>query len=840
MSTRNTARQLFDIEHARFGSKLGFWVDEAVVPSYDLVRSCIGEIDRLSRSTEAFQRRLSTQMVAVLWENAPEVYREDLRQFFIPVLSRMGIAPSTIMVDRLWERESQYQALSSYFSEMETTTAHIACELTILGKTYLLTEFQRNTIRAIRENRITGISAPTSSGKSFALYLTIAEHVAWERGKVLVIVPTLSLVSQVAHDLAQLARSLKIMDMTVRTAYEAGFGSRTVFVLTQERALSALQANDGPNDVTYLVVDEIQNIERVAHEDEQRSKVLLDVLKDIKDQKSVERIVLSGPRLSNIGNLGFEIFGEVSASEESTVSPVVNITYSVAQRSDSYWLNQYIDTMETPSAIRIENPAKIAGMSKARYDKEFLNYLNSIVCNLGEESRNIIFSPTGPQARKTALALSNRCGPLESKDSRLESLEQYIQDTVHPRYPLAEALQTGNAYHSGKVPMHARFAVESAFRMGLIKNIACTTTLMQGVNLPATTVIVRNSRLFIRRMKGHAPELSPYEFANLRGRAGRLLKDFIGRTIVLDESAFYEDQQEDLFFDNYKKLSPGYQDAFEEHESDVLSELRQGDTSEEGSQKFLVTYIRQTLLRMGEAGERRLREVGIALSREDITSTRSHLVNLGGPKELYTNHRFWDPFDLDALFGEAQQRGSPSLPNSVWSDGLASTFRDLVWLHLETVPFYVQRYLGTSENDKYIWAICLSAEKWAREVPLRQILEDRHFEEDVGEEIEKQIDLLMQKVVYGLASLLKPYAERFSPNTGVLSAIEMGVCQPITRELVYFGLSRDTATRVQRMLFPNVGSELVNRGEVWSVLDNWRHKLDFWTKHEIETVMGYV
>ncbi len=44
--------------------------------------------------------------------------------------------------------------------------------------------------------------------------------------------------------------------------------------------------------------------------------------------------------------------------------------------------------------------------------------------------------------------------------------------------------------------------------------------------------------LIYRKKTDSAAELSNYEMANLRGRAGRLLKDFIGRTYVLDESAF--------------------------------------------------------------------------------------------------------------------------------------------------------------------------------------------------------------------------------------------------------------------------------------------------------------
>lgn len=843
MATKDVARKLFEIEHARFGHKLGLWGPEHCDLTYDLTRSFIDEIERLSHSGETFPRRLCTQMAAVLWENAPQEYLEDLRQFLVIVLSRIGIAPSTVMVDRESGTTHRYGSLRTYFGQLETVINQLRCELEVCGQTYLLTEFQRDTILTIRQNKITGISAPTSSGKSFALYLTIIEHLIDDKGQVIVIVPTISLVGQVAHDLANMARLANAMDISVRVSYEPDFGTHTAFVLTQERALGLFQENISLDDATYLVVDEIQNIERVANESDQRAKILLDVLKEFKDRASMQRVVLSGPRLTNIGNLGFEIFGEMSASQDSTVSPVVSLTYSIAQHAGNYWLHQYVDTIDGPAASRkIENSAKIAGIGKAQYNNAFFDYLESLVSSLGEESRNIIFSPTALQARKTAIALAGRRAKAATltADDRLRKLQQYLEDTVHPEYPLAATLEYGSAYHTGKVPTHVRVAIEGAYRMGIIKDLVCTTTLMQGVNLPANTVIVRNPSLFVRRRHEYAPRLSAYEFANLRGRAGRLLKDFIGRNIVLDENAFNQEnhgEQDDLFADQYKELSPGYGGVFEEHAEQILSDLN-SEAPADGPQKFLITYIRQTLLRMGNAGQRRLAEVGIVISPEDVARARKAIGSLSEPAPIYTKHRYWDPFDLDVLFSEARAISAPRIPNSVWTEGLAGTLREIVQLHSHAVPYYARRYLDNFGSDRYIWAICYAAEKWAREVPLRTIIEERQFDGDVGQQIESQIDLIMQRVVYGLPALLKPYAERFSPDSGVLSAIETGVHRPISRELLNLGLSRDTSIRVREGLFETTNDGQVSHDEVTDTLIRRREDLDFWTRHEVESLLG--
>src|SRR5690606_12537039 len=140
------------------------------------------------------------------------------------------------------------------------------------------------------------------------------------------------------------------------------------------------------------------------------------------------------------------------------------------------------------------------------------------------------------------------------------SLSEYIAEFVHKDYDLVDLVQSGVAYHTGKLPLHIRSAIEDSFSKGIINNIVCTTTLMQGVNFPASNIIVRNPYLFTRRMKNRENvKLSNYEFSNLRGRAGRLLKEFIGRTIVLDESSFeIEKENESLFEHTEKELSTGY------------------------------------------------------------------------------------------------------------------------------------------------------------------------------------------------------------------------------------------------------------------------------------------
>ena len=92
--------------------------------------------------------------------------------------------------------------------------------------------------------------------------------------------------------------------------------------------------------------------------------------------------------------------------------------------------------------------------------------------------------------------------------------------------------------------------------------------------------------------------------ANLRGRAGRLLKDFVGRTFFLDETSFdiFDNcQQVSLFEDTTKELPSGYEDRFEKYYENIEQVIETNQPVSRSMEKYgdLLIYIRQSILRHG-------------------------------------------------------------------------------------------------------------------------------------------------------------------------------------------------------------------------------------------------
>jgi ATP-dependent RNA helicase HelY len=85
------------------------------------------------------------------------------------------------------------------------------------------------------------------------------------------------------------------------------------------------------------------------------------------------------------------------------------------------------------------------------------------------------------------------------------------------------------AHHAGMIPPFKE-AVEELFAEGFVKVVFATETLALGINMPARTVVIES----LMKFTGEKHEqMTPGEFTQLTGRAGRRGKDQLGHGVVL-------------------------------------------------------------------------------------------------------------------------------------------------------------------------------------------------------------------------------------------------------------------------------------------------------------------
>ncbi|OBI42822.1 DEAD/DEAH box helicase [Mycobacterium colombiense] len=126
---------------------------------------------------------------------------------------------------------------------------------------------------------------------------------------------------------------------------------------------------------------------------------------------------------------------------------------------------------------------------------------------------------TQEERAQIAEVIEHRCGDLADADL-----------SVLGYYEWREGLLRGlAAHHAGMLPVF-RHTVEELFTAGLVRAVFATETLALGINMPARTVVLE--RLVKFNGEQHVA-LTPGEYTQLTGRAGRRGIDVEGHAVVL-------------------------------------------------------------------------------------------------------------------------------------------------------------------------------------------------------------------------------------------------------------------------------------------------------------------
>ena len=821
-----------DIELRKTAYRVGYVSEDTSNVSYEFMLQTIRCLDRESVKDKV-DRNYIINVLALMWEHTDH-NSYDIRAVVLRFLTRIGYPTSAIVTDKGFDAEScQFTSINSIIDEIAITAKLQRNEVNVGEHKYLLTHYQKSIWNALESEKNICISAPTSAGKSFVIMIYLVKKLLNQSFDIVYIVPTISLVNQVTEDFHKTAIAFKLSDYNLTNSYDPNIiQSRNIYVLTQEKAIMALLENDACfiRD-TVVVADEIQNIERILDENDERAKVLFDVLQEFRDRKNVLQTVLSGPRIDKIGIVGSKIWGEDVCEFSTNESPVLNITYSVRKIGSKYFLKQYNGMLAEPLTCEIHNRDLISGYGKKLYTNEYLNRLNTILNNIGMDNQTIVFAPTSKTARKIALNL--RCGI-----GKEQELVDYYKETIHPQYSLCKTIHCGVAYHHGKLPLHVRRTLEKAISEGRIKTVVCTTTLLQGVNLPAQNIIIRNPHLYINKSPG-STELSNYEMANLRGRAGRLLKEFIGRTYVLDESGFIETdgyEQKTLFDDSYKELPTGYESKFNEYYEDI-KEAVNGDepvNNDMYAYGYLVTYIRQNVLKYGKGATKKMKNVGIKLSQKQVAAIIKKLEELTIPREICFKNRYWDPFVLNHMY--KNYKGDP--PATIMERGAKSHVSDMMKFLRDdpvTCPIY-EKYVPPKYRKGRMrhWLIDKSFQ-WATDMPLKQILSEDYYNGSNGaDRIEETIDVLQNTISYNLPLLLKPLFDMKRQENNVIRSFQAGTNNPVVAEMINMGIPRETALYLCLEIRKKPGIDEVSSNSIKNSIGRLFNTFPYWIQVQLE------
>lgn len=452
--------------------------------------------DILSRSKDSAGRNKAYKIISLLFDT----YYEDKQfQYFAnSVLTKLGnFASLHIAVQNT-------KSVSTLEIELEKEIKKAYQK--VPDSDFVFTDSQYYLFEAMKNSNHFSFSGPTSFGKSFVMDAFIQYIISERNGidNIVILVPTRALINQVT---ARLKRTIKNKNYKVLShpsipAIYKNKMLKYVFVFTPERLVSYLGEKDNPV-INYMFVDEAH---KIISEKDSRSPLYYHAIL-LAERKSI-KLYFASPNIPN-ANIFLQLF------EKSTDEQIVVTESPVAQN------RFFIDFIEEKARMFTETGDDIVFND---IGKKKSNYVNELLLKLGHNCKNIIYCNTVADTIHYALLFSKDL-PLKN-NSKIDTLIELTKKYVHKDYFLIDCLKKGVAFHFGRLPQRIREKIEKLFEEKEIDYIFCTSTLLEGVNLPAKNIFIFSNAI------GNS-KFSDIDFWNLAGRAGRLSKELSGNIICV-------------------------------------------------------------------------------------------------------------------------------------------------------------------------------------------------------------------------------------------------------------------------------------------------------------------
>jgi len=501
----------------------------------------------LSLGNEAENQALAYEIITKLFKNYYEKY-PNLYSISHAILSRLGNFPNRELLNKYGFNAKMLHQSAAI--NLEIIARESENKILLKDNNTLLTDFQKTFFNVLTKQKFYSVSAPTSAGKSFIFTLSIIKRLIQNKSeKIVLIVPTRALIRELSQKVIQGLKDYGLInDVNVRTVpiiEEESKDKGMVYVLTQER-LNTLLSEDNINLDTVFIdeAQEIQNNRGVVLQN--TLELLLDIFSDI-------NLFFASPLIENPNyfNELLELdFNKNSFIEE--VSPVgQNIIFlsSIKGKVKQATVN-FLSNGKNINLGRLELDFKFR-------DNKIIDLAESIT---KEDELTLVYCNDPSSTEQKALKMSEKI-ETELNDEDINSLIQFIKEDVHKNYSLIKCLKKGIAYHYSHIPATVRTEIEQLASDGKLKYVFCTSTLLQGVNLPTKNIILFNPT------KGRGKPMARSDFLNLIGRAGRLKQEFQGNIWCVEPNEWDEKSYEG---NRLQKIESFYTKALTDNSDEIL------------------------------------------------------------------------------------------------------------------------------------------------------------------------------------------------------------------------------------------------------------------------------
>lgn len=422
---------------------------------------------------------------------------------------------------------------------------------------FVLDRLQKDVLDSYEENnQKLFLSAPTSFGKTFLLKQIIYNNYK-KYNNIVIVLPTVALLMEVTEDLNLFLKQSKLFYHIHNSIYrDLEISEKNIFVLTPERVLRML-AIFPDITVDFFFYDEIYKIDE---------DITVECDDDSPNNISLEDNSYQNERTTNHRACAFRLalYYLLEKSNACYISgPFIKID-KLKSGFKNMLLRYGIGTMEIHfeptlknkidfhgQTFRIQSPIENETIKTTEKDK--FNKLHFIVnkLNITKQNSAIVYclypSHTEKNARKY-------CEKLPIDDNKLINMfVDHVSRNFNCKYGRGKnsieawdfiyALKRGIGIHNGKFPKYFQREIMSLFNQKQMPLLFCTSTIVEGVNTNAKTVIVYHNP------SGENDAGKRFLLLNINGRAGRYLRHFVGNIVYLNRECLKIESSEHISLD---------------------------------------------------------------------------------------------------------------------------------------------------------------------------------------------------------------------------------------------------------------------------------------------------
>ena len=439
----------------------------------------------------------------------------------------------------------------------------------------------------------------------------------------------------------------------------------------------------------------------------------------------------------------------------------------------------------------IELPFKF----RQKYMAKFVSHFTAI------EDVSILYCNRPSTADKAASELSDLVEDVG--DDELSEFGEFLREEIHHYYRLAKMVRRGVAFHYANIPQIVRARIEELAKERKLRFICCTSTLLQGVNLPAKNIFIENPKTG----QGESGKIRPGDFWNLIGRAGQLNHEFSGNVFCIYGKDWDSDP---ISGDRMMKIESAFHVALTERAAELAIWAVRPALSADGNEAWaeqayanVYSDFVSTKQRLSDfVKEEPLRKHLADVDAANVTWYESKSL----PDELFTRNMYVHPQRLEELAEIFRKADSLSgfIPLVPVADGAYENLANLFGL--------IDQVFIKSGTQRHRYFAFLAL-RWMRGVSIRELVrarlewkkapdEEKQVNEEIRElfqEIEEELRYRYVKYtsIYGqvLSAILEErgFHDEASKLLPLHIFLEFGASDRVLISLMSLGLSRTSA-----------------------------------------------